>query len=228
MDVDDTPAEADVRARARAWLASVAKPRGEGDGDWRAFRAKTDDQDAAQLETARSWQRTKFDAGWAAPHWPREFGGQGLSGIEAGVVAEEEARFDVAANFFVVGIDMAGPTLMAHGTPEQQKRFLEPMLRGDESWCQLFSEPGSGSDLASLSTRAERDGDEWVLTGQKVWTSSAHTFWPASTHSSPSRSARVLSDARSEPAPGSLKSWHQISSPRAIGGSRRRFCSSEA
>ena len=91
------------------------------------------------------------------------------------MVAEEEARFDVAANFFMVGIDMAGPTLMAHGTPEQQKRFLEPMLRGDESWCQLFSEPGSGSDLASLSTRAVRDGDEWVLDGQKVWTSSAHT-----------------------------------------------------
>ncbi len=175
MDIDDTPAEAAVRAEARAWLASVARLRGEGDGDWRAFRAKTDEVDAAQLEMARAWQRTKFDAGWAAPHWPVEHGGQGRTGIEAGVVAEEEARFDVAANFFVVGIDMAGPTLMAHGTPEQQKRFLEPMLRGDESWCQLFSEPGSGSDLASLSTRAVRDGDEWVLTGQKVWTSSAHT-----------------------------------------------------
>ena len=124
---------------------------------------------------ARTWQRTKFDAGWAAPHWPREFGGQGLTGIEAGVFTEEESRFDVAANFFMVGIDMAGPTLMAHGSPEQQNRFLEPMLRGDESWCQLFSEPGSGSDLASLSTRAVRDGDEWILNGQKVWTSSAHT-----------------------------------------------------
>ncbi len=173
--MDDTPAEAEVRARARAWLASVAKPRGEGDGDWRAFRARTDDQDAAHLEMARAWQRTKFEAGWAAPHWPHEFGGQGLSGIEAGVVAEEEARFDVVGRFFMIGIDMAGPTLMAHGTPEQQKRFLEPMLRGDESWCQLFSEPGAGSDLASLATRAERDGDEWILTGQKVWTSSAHT-----------------------------------------------------
>ncbi len=175
MDVDDTEAEAAVRAEVRAWLETVARPRGEGDGDWRAFRAKTDEADVAQLEMARAWQRTKFEAGWAAPHWPVEHGGRGLSGIEAGVAAEEEARFDVAARFFVVGVDMAGPTLMAHGTPEQQKRFLEPMLRGDEVWCQLFSEPGAGSDLASLSTRAERDGDEWVLSGQKVWTSSAHT-----------------------------------------------------
>jgi alkylation response protein AidB-like acyl-CoA dehydrogenase len=175
MDVDDTPAEAAVRAEARAWLESVAKRRGEGDGDWRSFRAKTDEQDAAHLEMAKAWQRTKFEAGWAAIHWPVEHGGRGQSAIEAGVFAEEESHFDVSARFFVVGIDMAGPTLMAHGTPEQQARFLEPMLRGDEVWCQLFSEPGAGSDLASLSTRAERDGDEWVITGQKVWTSSAHT-----------------------------------------------------
>jgi alkylation response protein AidB-like acyl-CoA dehydrogenase len=175
VDVDDTPAEAAVRAEARAWLRSVAKLRGEGEGDWRSFRAKTDAEDVAQLEMAKAWQRTKFEAGWAAIHWPVEHGGRGQTGIEAGVFAEEESCFDVSARFFVVGIDMAGPTLMAHGTPEQQKRFLEPMLRGDEVWCQLFSEPGAGSDLASLSTRAERDGDEWVLTGQKVWTSSAHT-----------------------------------------------------
>ncbi|MGQ0431740.1 MAG: acyl-CoA dehydrogenase family protein [Microthrixaceae bacterium] len=175
MDVDDTPAEAAVRAEARAWLESVAKLRGDGDGDWRSFRAKTDEQDVAQLQMAKAWQRKKFDAGWAAIHWPVEHGGRGQTGIEAGVFSEEEGRFDVSARFFVVGIDMAGPTIMAHGTAEQQKRFLEPMLRGDEVWCQLFSEPGAGSDLASLSTRAVRDGDEWVLTGQKVWTSSAHT-----------------------------------------------------
>jgi alkylation response protein AidB-like acyl-CoA dehydrogenase len=174
VDVDDTEAEAAIRAEARAWLRTVAMPRGEGEGDWRAFRAKTDEADQAQLEMARAWQRTKFEAGWAAVHWPVEHGGRGLSAIEAGVFAEEESRFDVSARFFMIGIDMAGPTLMAHGTPEQQARFLEPMLRGDEVWCQLFSEPGAGSDLASLSTRAVRDGDEWVLTGQKVWTSSAH------------------------------------------------------
>jgi alkylation response protein AidB-like acyl-CoA dehydrogenase len=175
VDVDDTPGEAAIRAEARAWLESVARRRGDGDGAWRAFRAKTDEADLAQLEAARRWQRTKYEAGWAAPHWPVEYGGQGRSAVEAGVVSEEERQFDVHANFFMVGIDMAGPTLMAHGTEEQRKRFLEPMLRGDEQWCQLFSEPGSGSDLASLSTRAVRDGDEWVLHGQKVWTSSAHT-----------------------------------------------------
>jgi alkylation response protein AidB-like acyl-CoA dehydrogenase len=91
------------------------------------------------------------------------------------VFSEEQGRFDVPANFFMVGIDMAGPTLMAHGTDLQQKRFLEPMLRGEEVWCQLFSEPGAGSDLASISTRAELDGEEWVLNGQKVWTSGGHT-----------------------------------------------------
>ena len=177
MDVDDTPAEAAVRAAARAWLAGVAKRRGEGEGDWRSFRAKSDEQDAAQLAMAKAWQRAKFDAGWAAIHWPEVHGGRGRSAIEAGIFSEEEARFDVSARFFVVGIDMAGPTLMAHGSAAQQARFLQPMLRGDEVWCQLFSEPGAGSDLASLSTRAVRDADGggWRLTGQKVWTSSAHS-----------------------------------------------------
>ncbi|HJR26904.1 MAG TPA: acyl-CoA dehydrogenase family protein [Acidimicrobiales bacterium] len=175
MDVDDTPEEAAARAEARAWLKTVAKPRGEGDGDWRAFRARTADEDAAQLARAKAWQRTKCDAGWAAIHWPVEYGGRGRTGIEAGVFSEEEGRFDTTGNMFMIGIDMVGPTLITHGTADQKARFLPPMLRGDEVWCQLFSEPGSGSDLASLSTRAVRDGDEWVLDGQKVWTSSAHT-----------------------------------------------------
>ena len=176
MDFDDTPAEAAVRAEARAWLRTVAKPRRDDDGagDLRRYQAKTDDEAQARLDEARAWQRTKYEAGWAAIHWPAEHGGRGASGIEAGVFAQEEAAFDVAGRYFMVGIDMDGPTLMAHGTPEQQARFLPPMLRGDEMWCQLFSEPGAGSDLASLATRAVRDGDEWVLTGQKVWTTAAH------------------------------------------------------
>jgi alkylation response protein AidB-like acyl-CoA dehydrogenase len=175
MDVDDTPEEAKARAEAVAWLETVAKRRGEGDDDWRAFRARTDEEDAAQQARGKAWQATKCDAGWAAIHWPVEYGGQGRSAIEAGVFSEEESRFDTTGNMFMIGIDMVGPTLIAHGTPEQKARFLPPMLRGDEVWCQLFSEPGSGSDLASLSTRAVLDGDEWVIDGQKVWTSSAHT-----------------------------------------------------
>jgi alkylation response protein AidB-like acyl-CoA dehydrogenase len=174
MDFDDTPEEAVLRAEARAWLRSVARPRGEGDGVWRRFRARTAEEDAAQVEAARAWQQTKVEAGWAGIHWPVEHGGRGRTGIEAGIFAEEEARFDVPANFFMIGVDMAGPTLMAFGTPAQRDRWLGPMLRGDELWCQLFSEPGAGSDLASLGTRAVRDGDDWVVTGQKVWTSSAH------------------------------------------------------
>jgi alkylation response protein AidB-like acyl-CoA dehydrogenase len=175
MDFDDTPAEAAIRAEARAWLETVAKRRGDSDSDWRAFRARTADEDAEQLARAKAWQATKCDAGWAAVHWPVEYGGRGRTGIEAGVFSEEEHRFDTTGNMFMIGIDMVGPTLIAHGTEAQKARFLPPMLRGDEVWCQLFSEPGSGSDLASLSTRAVRDGDEWVIDGQKVWTSSAHT-----------------------------------------------------
>ncbi len=175
MDVDDTPEEAAARAEAQAWLRTVAKPRGEGDGAWRAFRARTSEEDAAQMVRAKAWQRTKCDAGWAAIHWPVEYGGRGRTAIEAGAFSEEEGRFDTTGNMFMIGIDMVGPTLIAHGTPDQKARFLPPMLRGDEVWCQLFSEPGAGSDLAGLSTRAARDGDGWVIDGQKVWTSSAHT-----------------------------------------------------
>ena len=174
MEIGDSPEEAAFRAEARAWLRTVAKPRGEGDNAWRRFRARTAEEDAAQIDAARAWQRTKLDAGWAGIHWPVEHGGQGKSGILAGIFSEEESRFDVPANFFMIGVDMAGPTLMAHGSAAQQEQLLGPMLRGDELWCQLFSEPGAGSDLASLGTRAERDGDGWVVTGQKVWTSSAH------------------------------------------------------
>jgi len=126
---------------------------------------------AVHVVECRAWQRTLFEHGWAGITWPQGFGGRGASAIEAAIFTEEQARFDVATGAFAVAIGMAGPTLMAHGTPEQQREFLQPMLRGDHVWCQLFSEPGAGSDLASLATRAVRDGDEWVVDGQKVWTS---------------------------------------------------------
>ena len=106
--------------------------------------------------------------------WPKEFGGRGGAGWQQRIFNEEQSRFDVAAGVFAVGIAMAGPTIIAWGTKEQQERFLGPMLSGEHVWCQLFSEPGAGSDLAGLRTRATPDGEQWVVNGQKVWTSGAH------------------------------------------------------
>jgi alkylation response protein AidB-like acyl-CoA dehydrogenase len=127
----------------------------------------------AHVAEARAWQSRLAGAGWAALAWPAEYGGQGGTSREQSIFLQEQGRFAVPPNIFLQGIGMAGPTIIAHGTDEQRQRYLRPMLRGEEIWCQLFSEPGAGSDLAALATRAERDGDEFVVNGQKVWTSSA-------------------------------------------------------
>src|SRR5687768_7060035 len=163
-DSVDSPEEAAFRAEARAWLEEHAASFAGGD----AFSFDSDGQ-----TRAKAWQATLFDNGWAGITWPKEYGGRGGTAREAQIFSEEAGRFDVPANAFAVGVGMAGPTILAHGTEEQKARFLPPMLRGDEVWCQLFSEPGAGSDLANLSCRAVRDGDEWVVDGQKVWTSGA-------------------------------------------------------
>jgi alkylation response protein AidB-like acyl-CoA dehydrogenase len=125
------------------------------------------------VAAAQAWQAVLADHGWAGIAWPVEHGGRGGTPRQQAIFEEEQADFAVPASVFVQGIGMAGPTLIAHGTDAQRTRFLRPMLRGEEIWCQLFSEPGAGSDLASLSTRADRDGDDYVVNGQKVWTSSA-------------------------------------------------------
>ena len=106
--------------------------------------------------------------------WPPEHGGRGASFIEQIVFGEEASRFDVPDHVFRIGVTMGGPTVIAHGSDEQRTRWLPPLLTGDEIWCQLFSEPGAGSDLAGLRTSAVRDGDEWIINGQKVWSSGAH------------------------------------------------------
>ena len=175
MDFDDSAEEVALRAEARAWLDEHAT-RLDPDSleEMRTYRAHTEEEDEALVEDARRWQRTKAEAGWAAPTWPAELGGRGLSPLLAGVFAKEEAAYDVAGRMFSVGTDMVGPTLIEWGTDEQRAWYLPRILRADDIWCQLFSEPGAGSDLAGLSTRAIRDGDEWVITGQKVWTSGAH------------------------------------------------------
>ena len=169
MHIGDTPDEAAFRAEAREWLEANAVPKGNPD-DF-SVGAFGDLDEATYVACVRRWQRTLFDGGYAALTWPTSAGGGGRPGIHQAVFNQEQSRFGVTTGPFVIAIGMVGPTLLRHGTSEQQARFLPPMLRGEELWCQLFSEPGAGSDLASLSTRAVRDGDELVVTGQKVWTS---------------------------------------------------------
>ena len=164
MDLDEPQNLAAMRAEARAWL----------DENWTVFSAEHPDTGRFDADRARAWQRRLASGGWGAPSWPAEYGGRGFGPLEATVWAEEKARAGATIPFNVVGFGMAGPTLISHASPEQKERFLPALLQGDEIWCQLFSEPGAGSDLASLNTRAVRDGDDWVVTGQKVWSSSAH------------------------------------------------------
>jgi alkylation response protein AidB-like acyl-CoA dehydrogenase len=176
---DGAPEDSDdaFRARARAFLETHARRRRVGDDDFARFRFLGDpsaDADAEHVRRCKEWQRTLFDSGWAGIAWPKEYGGLGATPAQARIFAREQARFDVEAGAFAVGIGMVGPTLIAHGTEAQKARYLPALLRGDEVWCQLFSEPGAGSDLAGLRTRAVRDGDEWVISGQKVWSSGAH------------------------------------------------------
>jgi alkylation response protein AidB-like acyl-CoA dehydrogenase len=172
MDFDDSPREAEFRAEARAWLEQHAKLRTDATEKITVLSGFRDDPEA--LRDAKEWQRLLFESGWAAITWPSVLGGRDAGPLEALVWAEELNRFELPANIFSIGIAMIGPTIIAHGTPEQHERYLRPMIEGREVWCQLWSEPGAGSDLAGLSSRAVRDGDHYVLTGQKVWTSGAH------------------------------------------------------
>jgi alkylation response protein AidB-like acyl-CoA dehydrogenase len=171
VDIDDTPEEAAFRAEARDWLDAHAIPKGHPDDFSLGLWTGTYDEET-YIRRCQHWQRTLFDGGWAGMTWPKAYGGRGGRPIHQVIFNQEQARYGVSSGAFMISIGMAGPTILAHGTDEQKDRFLPAMLRGDEMWCQLFSEPGAGSDLAALATRAERDGDEWVVTGQKVWTSS--------------------------------------------------------
>ena len=159
----------DFRARARAWLAANAPRRASGDDE-----AEADARgQAAVLAEQKAFQAKLFDAGFAGITWPKQYGGQGLTSAEQIIWSQESRDYDLPTGAFFIGISMPGNTLVELGTEEQKKRYLPKMLRGEEIWCQLFSEPGAGSDVASLQMSAVRDGDEWVLNGQKVWTSGA-------------------------------------------------------
>jgi alkylation response protein AidB-like acyl-CoA dehydrogenase len=174
MDFDDTPEEAAFRAEARDWLSAHAKLLSPDSTPPVTAAQAFSEEERRHVAESKAWQATLYEGGWAGITWPKEYGGRGGTPIQSVIFAEEQSRFDVPTSIFAQGIGMAGPALMAHGTDDQKERFLQPMLRGQEVWCQLFSEPGSGSDLASLATRAEPDGDQWIVNGQKVWTSSAH------------------------------------------------------
>jgi alkylation response protein AidB-like acyl-CoA dehydrogenase len=162
MDLTFSDKETAFRDELRRWLAEnppAPEPADGGEDDHYAWR--------------RDWQRRLYDGGWAAPHWPAEYGGRGASLTESAIYFEEIGRARVPLPANVLGLLLGGPTLMVWGTEEQKDRFLAPILSAEEIWCQGFSEPDAGSDLASLKTRAVKDGDDWVVTGQKVWTSGA-------------------------------------------------------
>ena len=166
MDFRDSPVEAAFRAEATAFLDAHA-PR-----QFRSYTTEGADMEEVFREHV-AWQKTLARHGWGAITWPKTFGGRGLGPIEQIIWNEELTRRGAAHSMLAVGIGMAGPTLIAHGSEAQKQRHLGPLLHADEVWCQLFSEPGAGSDLASLATRAVRDGDDWLVTGQKTWCSGA-------------------------------------------------------
>lgn len=173
MDLNDTPEEAAFRKEVRSWIEANAERRGEEEEEGAAELFEERDE-AAVLEEARVWQKKKFEAGWAGIRWPKEYGGRGLSPIYEVIWNQEVQRYRAPEAVFLIGIGMAGPTIITHGNDEQKKNWLPPMLEGKEIWCQLFSEPAAGSDAAGITTRAVLDGDELVVNGQKVWTSGAH------------------------------------------------------
>lgn len=173
MNFDDTPQEAAFRTEARAWIDANAP---------REFEQELSKASLGLIkllkhdivEVARAWQKKKSEAGWVCLHWPKEYGGRGATAIERVIWQQEEGVYFKLTSPFQIGEGMCGPTLMAYGGEADKRRYLPKIASGEEIWCQLFSEPSGGSDVAGLRTRAERDGDHWIINGQKIWTSGAH------------------------------------------------------
>lgn len=165
MDLNDTPEQAAFREEVRAWLKQHKHDAPPRSGSY---------EDSAYIAVRRDWQRQLAEAGLAGVTWPKEYGGQGRGPIEQVMVNQELSAADAPGILDVIGIGMLGPCLIAHGSEEQKSRHLGPMLHGDEVWCQMFSEPAAGSDLAAVQTRARQGEDgRWTLNGQKVWTTNA-------------------------------------------------------
>ena len=168
MDFRDNPQEGAYRAEVQAWLAANAPAAREGrdaPGD--------DSQSDDPMARAKAWQTKKAEAGYACITWPKEWGGGGGTPIHNVIFGQEEAKYGVQSGYFTIGLGMCVPTVMAFADDETKQRFVGPAVRGEEIWCQLFSEPSGGSDVAGLRTRAVRDGADWVINGQKVWTTGA-------------------------------------------------------
>ena len=173
MNFDDSAEEAAFRQTARSWLDANAPKHLRQELEEAPFgrlQLKSVDATAA----SRAWQKQKYDAKWACLHWPVEYGGRGATPIERVIWQQEEGVYGKLSALFGIGHGMCGPTVMAWASEEQKRRLLPKLAAGEENWCQLFSEPSGGSDVAGLRTRAERDGDDWIVNGQKIWTSVAH------------------------------------------------------
>ncbi len=166
MDFNDTAEEAEFRAEAHAFLSQHLKPKTPG-----ALRSGGRED---FLERAKAWQKIKAEGGFAQITWPKEMGGRGGTVMQQVIWGQEEAKFDAPTGPFAIGLGMCVPTVIAFGSDEHKKKYVRKALMGEEIWCQLFSEPAAGSDVAGLKTKAVKDGDEWVINGQKVWTSGAH------------------------------------------------------
>jgi alkylation response protein AidB-like acyl-CoA dehydrogenase len=171
MDFEDSPEEAKFRAEVRTWLDANAKKR----SGRRELNAEDMENGAAnEMAASKAWQKTKAKAGYARITWPKGMGGIGGTPMQSIIFSQEESKYDVAnGGPFAIGLGMCIPTLMAYGTEEAKKRFVWPAVQGDEIWCQLFSEPAGGSDVANLRTRAEKNGDTWTINGSKIWTTGA-------------------------------------------------------
>lgn len=167
MDFNDTPQEAEFRAEARAFLGKHLAPKTA-----QPMRQRLTGSEF--MKQAKNWQAIKADAGYAQITWPKEMGGRGGTPMQQVIWNQEEGKFDAPVGPFAIGLGMCIPTVIAFGSDEHKKKFVPKALRGEEIWCQLFSEPSAGSDVAGLKTKAERDGDDWIINGQKVWTSGAH------------------------------------------------------
>jgi alkylation response protein AidB-like acyl-CoA dehydrogenase len=166
MNFEDTTQEAEFRAEARAFLSANATLKSE-----MAPRKETEQE---HITRARAWQKLKSDNGWACLSWPKEYGGRDASSMELIIWGQEESQYDVPVGPYAIGLGMCGPTMIAYASDEHKAARLPRMSAGEDIWCQLFSEPGAGSDLANLRTRCEKDGDDWIINGQKIWTSGAH------------------------------------------------------